>query len=121
MISERALLAMLDQAKVSKANSIISCRQVRPNGTEDKPYGLFPSPLSMTGWTRANCPILLNLIANNIISFSERFVLSGLGFRFGNVMMSKTTFNRIGKWNERFWMPITKMLIFAAGHTDIRW
>ncbi|MEI6677185.1 MAG: glycosyltransferase family 2 protein [Mariniphaga sp.] len=100
IISEKALLAMHDQAKVSRANSIISCRQIRENGAEDKPYGSFPSPLTLTGWTRALAK-LLNL--NSKIRQNERLVfpdwVSG-----SVVMMSYTSFNTIGKWNESFWM-----------------
>ena len=99
LISERALLAMLDQAKVSRANSVISCRQIKANGKEDKSYGIFPSPLTLTGWSRG-IGKYFNLIAK--IAQNERFVypdwVSG-----SVIMMSKTSFNRIGKWNERFW------------------
>lgn len=100
IVSEKALLAMLDQAKVSRANSIISCRQIRENSSEDKPYGLFPSPISLTGWTRALAK-LLNILT--IPVQNERFILPD--WVSGSVMMmSKTSFNAIGKWNERFWM-----------------
>ncbi len=99
-ISERALLAMHDQAKVSRANSIISCRQIRGNGSEDKPYGSFPSPLTMTGWTRALAK-LLNF--NSKIRQNDRLIfpdwVSG-----SVVMMSYSSFNSIGKWNESYWM-----------------
>ena len=100
LVSERTLLAMLDQAKVSRANSIISCRQLRANGVEDIPYGDFPSPLSLTGWTRALAKTL-NLIPKPLQN--ERFIFPD--WVSGSVMMmSKTSFNSIGKWNERFWM-----------------
>ena len=100
LVSERTLLAMLDQAKVSRANSIISCRQLRANGSEDKPYGDFPSPLTLTGWTRA-LTRPFNLIPKPLQN--ERFIFPD--WVSGSVMMmSKTSFNSIGKWNERFWM-----------------
>jgi len=100
LVSERTLLAMLDQAKVSRANSIISCRQLRANGSEDKPYGDFPSPLTLTGWTRALARPF-NLIPKPLQN--ERFIFPD--WVSGSVMMmSKTSFNSIGKWNERFWM-----------------
>lgn len=100
VVSEKALLAMLDQAKVSRANSVISCRQIRSNGREDKPYGIFPSPLSLTGWSRGIAR-LFNLIPK--LQKNDRFVFPD--WVSGSVMMmSKTSFNRIGKWNERFWM-----------------
>ena len=98
--SERVLLAMLDLAKVSRANSVISCRQVKPNGKEDKPYGVFPSPITLTGWSRALAK-LFKLISNP--PQNERHIYPE--WVSGSVMMmSKTSFNRIGKWNERFWM-----------------
>jgi len=100
IVSEKALLAMLDQTKVSKANSVISCRQVRENGTEDKPYGVFPSLWTLTGWTRA-LGKLLNLNPN--LPENKRFKspewVSG-----SVIMMSKASFNKIGRWNEQFWM-----------------
>ena len=100
VVSEKALLAMLDQAKVSKANSIVSCRQFRENGKEDRSYGLFPSPVSLKGWTRALANFL-KLSTNP--SQNERFIFPD--WVSGSVMMmSKTSFNTIGKWNERFWL-----------------
>lgn len=100
LISERALLAMLDQVKVSRANSIISCRLLMANGTENKSYGVFPSPLSLTRWTRAVAKVF-NLIPEP--RQNDRFIFPD--WVSGSVMMmSKTSFNTVGKWNERFWM-----------------
>jgi GT2 family glycosyltransferase len=100
IVSENAILAMLDRAKVSNANSIISCRQVRENGEEDKPYGVFPSPLSLTGFSRA----LVKALRLSVEPVqNDRFIFPD--WVSGSVMMmSKTSFNRIGGWNERFWM-----------------
>lgn len=100
VVTEKALFAMLDQARVAKANSIISCRQFNENGKEDKPYGVFPSPVSMTGWSRA----LAKLFNINFAPVqTERFIfpewVSG-----SVIMVSKSSFNKIGGWNERFWM-----------------
>ena len=100
LVSERALLAMLDQTKVSRSNSIISCRQERANGKIDKPYGFFPSPFTLTGWSRAVAK-LFKIIVDPVQT--ERLIFPD--WISGSVMMmSKTSFNRIGKWNERFWM-----------------
>ncbi len=99
-VSEKALLAMLDQTKVSRSNSIISCRQKRANGKEDKPYGFFPSTVTLTGWSRAIAK-LFKIVAEP--SYNERLIYPE--WVSGSVMMmSKTSFNRIGMWNERFWM-----------------
>jgi GT2 family glycosyltransferase len=100
VVTERTLLAMLDQAKVSRANSVISCRQLRVDGKENKPYGVFPSPISLTGWTKALSGIL-NIEVN--IPENKRFIFPD--WVSGSVMMmSKNSFNTIGKWNERFWL-----------------
>jgi len=100
IVNEEALTAMLSQAKVSKANSIISCRQVRENGNEDKPYGLFPSPMTLTGWTRAMARLLnmnISPVQNDQFIFPEW--VSG-----SVILMSKTSFNTIGGWDKRFWL-----------------
>ena len=100
IVSEKVLTGMLDQAKVSNANSIISCRQIRHNGDEDKPFGVFPSPMALTGWTRALAK-LMHLNTNPIQN--ERFIypdwVSG-----SVILISKASFNTIGAWDERFWL-----------------
>jgi len=100
IVSQKALHAMLDQAKVSRANSIISCRHIGEDGKTQKPYGLFPSSFTLTGWTKVLAEFLkleINPRQN------ERFIFPD--WVSGSVMMmSKTSFNTIGRWNERFWM-----------------
>ncbi len=100
VVTEKALFTMLDQARVGKANSIISCRQFTENGKEDKPYGVFPSPFSLTGWSRA----LAKLFNINFAPYqTDRFIFPE--WVSGSVLMiSKSSFNKIGGWNERFWM-----------------
>ena len=100
LVTQKAPLAMLDRAKVSPANSIISCRQVKENWTEYKSYGLFPSSLSLTGWS-SRIAEFLRLIVKP--SQNERFLFPDW-VSASVMMMSKTTFNTIGKWNERFWI-----------------
>ncbi len=100
LVTEKALLAMLDQTKVSRSNSVISCVQMRSNGKLVKPYGFFPTAATLTGWSRTLAK-KFKIISDP--SQSERLIfpdwVSGAA-----MMMSKTSFNRIGKWNERFWM-----------------
>jgi len=100
IVSEKVLTAMLDQAKVSNANSIISCRQIRQNGDEDKPFGAFPSPIALTGWTRALAKLMhlnINPVQNEHFIFPDW--VSG-----SVILISKTSFKAIGGWNERFWL-----------------
>ena len=100
IVSEKALYAMLDQVRVSKANSVVSCRQFTATGKEDKPYGVFPSPFTLTGWSRA----LVKLFHVNLNPpENKRFIfpdwISGSVF-----MISKSCFSHLGGWNEKFWM-----------------
>jgi glycosyltransferase involved in cell wall biosynthesis len=50
VLSEKSLLGMLDQAKASKANSIISYRQTVENDPRDRPFQVFPSMMAISGW-----------------------------------------------------------------------
>jgi GT2 family glycosyltransferase len=100
LISERSVLAMLDQAKVSRANSVVSCRQINVNGAEIKSYGYFPSLLTLTGWLETTARffrIIDKPAENKRLIFPDWISGSAM-------MMSTTSFNRIGKWNERFWI-----------------
>ena len=100
VVTEKALFSMLDQVRVAKANSIVSCRQFTENGKEDKPYGVFPSPFSMTGWSRAVAKLFR---INFTPAQTERFLFPE--WVSGSVLMiSKSSFNKIGGWNDRFWM-----------------
>ena len=100
LITQRSALAMLDQAKVSRANSVVSCRQLSVNGAEINSYGYFPSLITLTGWLEKMARFL-----RIIDKPSENKRLIFPDWISGSVMMmSKTSFNRIGKWNERFWI-----------------
>ncbi len=100
LISEKSVLAMLDQAKVSRSNSVVSCRQLSAKGEDIKSYGYFPSMLTLTDWLES---IVRFFRIIDKPSENKRLVfpdwISGSA-----MMMSKTSFNRIGKWNERFWI-----------------
>ena len=100
IVCENALTQMIQVAKISSPTSIISCRQIRQNGREDKPYGVFPSPMTLMGWTRALAK-LLHL--NNHPVQNENFIFPD--WVSGSVLLiSKESFISIGGWNERFWM-----------------
>jgi GT2 family glycosyltransferase len=50
IVSEKSLLKMLDLAKVSKSDSIISCRQIKGNDNENKPNEIFSARVALGGW-----------------------------------------------------------------------
>lgn len=101
VIGEGAIMGMFSQIRISKANSIVSCRQIRADGSEEKPYGKFLSPFTLTGWLRA---------LNRIISGPRKGLPDNAGFCSPDwvsgsvVMISKESLSNIGGWDEDFWM-----------------
>lgn len=101
VINEQALLEMLMKVRVSKANSIISCRQIKEDGSEDRPFGKFLSPSTLTGWLRA---------LNRILKGRGKELLNETEFGTPDwvsgsvVMISKKSLLNIGGWDEDFWM-----------------
>ena len=93
---------MLEEVRVRKEFSIISCRQVKENGSEDRPYGRFLSISSLTGWLRALCRILPGCRAK-AFEQTENYIypdwVSG-----SVVMVSKTSFAGLSGWDDDFWM-----------------
>jgi GT2 family glycosyltransferase len=101
VVNESAFRRMLAQAQVRKDYSVISCRQIRENGSEEKPYGSFLSPLTLTGWLRA---------LKRIYSVDKSKLVSGAGFISPDwvsgsvIMLSSKSFDGLGCWDEDFWM-----------------
>lgn len=99
--NESALIRMMNMARTKKDTSIISCRQVKGNGREEKPYGNFLSPMSLTGWMRAMKRLISR--GNNRLNPEDDFIspdwVSGSVF-----MIKKENFNALGGWDEDYWM-----------------
>ena len=101
VVNESALSGMLNMARISKAYSIVSCRQIREDGLEEKPYGCFLSPFTLTGWQRA----LKRLFS----SFNDKLI-STTGFISPDwvsgsvIMINSESFTALGGWDEDFWM-----------------
>jgi GT2 family glycosyltransferase len=99
--NETALIGMLNNARSRNNHSVISCRQIRTDGSEEKPYGSFLSPMTLTGWLRA---------LNRIYSGDESKLVDKAGnfspdWVSGSViLLSSESFNRLGGWDEDFWM-----------------
>ncbi|HWS00486.1 MAG TPA: glycosyltransferase, partial [Prolixibacteraceae bacterium] len=47
-----ALSDMLAEIRSRPAYSIVSCSQIRENGSKERPYGQFPTVFTLTGWLR---------------------------------------------------------------------
>ena len=101
VIEDRAILGMLTQVRKSKANSIITCRQIREDGSEEKPYGEFLSPLTLTGWLRA---INRTFTYRKAALFDDSDFCSPDWVSGSVVMISRISYLNIGGWDEDFWM-----------------
>ena len=101
VIGVQAILGMLAKVRGSKPNSIVSCRQIRGDGSEEKPYGQFLSPFTLTGWLRA----FSRLFSGSAEVLSSEADYSSPDWISGSVVMiSKAGFTKLGGWDEDFWM-----------------
>jgi hypothetical protein len=96
-----ALIRMLSMARTNREYSVISCCQIRDNGKEEKPYGSFLSPFTLTGWMRA-LKCLFSGRSNNLYSATG---IASPDWVSGSVFMIKReSFTILGGWDEDFWM-----------------
>ncbi len=102
IVNADALFNMLEEVKVRPEFSIVSCRQVRENGTRERPYGKFLTLFTLTGWLRAVRKIFS---AGIVKSFEQTKHYIYPDWISGSVVMIKRdSFFRLGKWDEDFWM-----------------
>jgi GT2 family glycosyltransferase len=102
VVSGDAIFAMLSELRIRRAFSIVSCRQVKSDGSEERPYGKYLSPFNLTGWLRA-----LNKMAfwrgKEVFIQTADYIypdwVSG-----SVVMMNRENFHALGGWDENFWM-----------------
>jgi len=97
-----ALYEMLAEVRARPDCSVVSCSQLREDGTLDRPYGKFLTILTLTGWLRA----IHRFFSGNmkdLFSQTENYIfpdwLSG-----SVIMISRKSFESIGKWDEDYWM-----------------
>ncbi len=99
--NESALIRMKNVLRERRDYSIVSCRQVRENGREEKPYGEFLTPATLTGWMRALKRFFS--LNNNQLVPKDGFItpdwISG-----SVVMIKKRSFIALGGWDDDFWM-----------------
>ena len=102
IVTGEALFRMLEEVRVRKPFSIISCSQMKENGSEERPYGSFLSPFNLTGWLRAINKIVLR---RKEVFFPQTEKYLYPDWVSGSViMMSKESYNGLGGWDDDFWM-----------------
>jgi len=101
-VNADALFDMLEEVRVRPEFSIVSCSQVRENGSKERPYGKFLTLFTLTGWLRSIHRILFGRMEDTL-QHSKHYIypdwVSG-----SVVMMQRESFFRLGKWDEDFWM-----------------
>ena len=102
IVTPDALLGLLEETRKRRLFSIISCRQFRENGAEERPFGEFLTPSNLTGWLRASAKIL-SRIKSRRFHQTEKYIypdwISG-----SVVMISRESFLKLGGWDDDFWM-----------------
>lgn len=102
IISADALYGMLTEVRSRSKYTIVSCCQKRENGLEERPYGKFLSPLTLTGWLRALVRIV-SLQREDPFLQTDNYIypdwISG-----SVVMISRESFDGLERWDDDFWM-----------------
>ena len=102
IVTAAALLGLLEEARERGLFSIISCRQYRENGAEERPWGEFLTPSNLTGWLRALDKIVFRQ-KNGRFQQTEEYIypdwISG-----SVVMIRREGFQKLGGWDNDFWM-----------------
>lgn len=97
-----ALYDMLEEIRVRPENSIVTCRQVKEDGSNDRPYGKFLTINNLTGWQRAISQLFSGKIEDTI-SQTRHYIYPD--WVSGSVLMIKRdSFFRLGKWDDDYWM-----------------
>jgi GT2 family glycosyltransferase len=101
-VTADALFDMLEEVRVRPQNSIVSCRQVKEDGSNDRPYGRFLSAKTLTGWQRAIYRMFSGKIEDTI-SQTKHYIYPD--WVSGSVLMiRRESFFRLGKWDDDYWM-----------------
>jgi len=101
-VTADALYDMLEEVQVRPQYSIVSCGQVKEDGSRDRPYGKFLTPATLTGWLRSIRRVFYGPIEDSIVQ-TRHYVypdwVSGSA-----LMIKRDGFFQLGKWDEDFWM-----------------
>lgn len=102
IVSEEALYRMIQEMHPRKGSCIVSCRQIKEDGSDEKAYGRFLSPWTLTGWLRAINKIIMGSDGRKFPEDSNCIFPDWVS---GSVIMiKKSDFLSIGGWDEDFWM-----------------
>jgi GT2 family glycosyltransferase len=101
-VNSDALFDMLEEIRVRPEYSIVTCSQVRENGSFERPYGKFLTLFTLTGWLRFVNKIFTGSIEKSVVQ-SKHYIypdwVSG-----SVIMIRRASFVRLGKWDDDFWM-----------------
>lgn len=101
-VTADALYEMQEEVCVRPLYSVVSCRQLREDGSEDRAYGRFLTTSTLTGWMRAIRQTLHGSIENKIPQTKHYLYPDWVS---GSVIMiRRDSFFRLGKWDEDYWM-----------------
>jgi GT2 family glycosyltransferase len=118
VITAGAIFELLGEARRRRLFSIVSCQQVREDGSPERPYGHFLTPLSLTGWLRGLAKIGLWKPLKKAVE-TDDFIypewVSG-----SVIMIQRDSLTVLGGWDEDFWMyfedvDLCKRAIQAGG------
>lgn len=113
-VTADALYDMLEEVRVRPEYSIVSCRQVRENGSEDRPYGKFLTIFTLTGWLRAIHQLFYRRLEDSIVQTKHYIYPDWVS---GSVILiKKDSFFRLGKWDEDFWMYFEDVDLCRRAH-----
>ena len=102
IINAEAIYRLLSEVRIRKEFSVISCKQLKQNGSVERHYGKFLTVFTLTGWSRA----IYHLVykgRDKLYSQTENYIypdwVSG-----SVIMIGKNSLNGLGGWYEDFWM-----------------
>ena len=102
IINAEAIFLLLTEIRQRKSYSIVSCKQVKANGSAERPYGNFLSIFTLTGWLRAFNKLFGGLTIKPFVQ-NDNYIypdwVSG-----SVVMINKLSFKNLSGWDEDFWM-----------------
>ena len=102
IVNAEAIFLMREEVRMRKDFSVISCQQVKTDGSKEQPYGRFLTISTLSGWLRA-----LNQLVNNSkkVQFQQTENYIYPDWVSGSVIMvSRKSFNGLGGWDVDFWM-----------------
>lgn len=102
IVTSEALFDMLVEVRVRPEYSIVSCGQIREDGSKDRPYGKFLTFFTLTGWQRTIRRLYFGKI-ENLIRQTKHYIYPD--WVSGSVIMIKrSSFFALGQWDDDFWM-----------------